>query len=86
MQLTLSLTRAARLFPDHTATVFEDRTRNWREVEARVARLGAGLRELGVQTGDRVAVLAHSSDRFFEATFAILFAGGIFTPFDRCSV
>ncbi|MCA0407064.1 MAG: long-chain fatty acid--CoA ligase [Proteobacteria bacterium] len=80
MQLTLSLTRAARLFPDHTATVFEDRTRNWREVEARVARLGAGLRELGVQTGDRVAVLAHSSDRFFEATFAILFAGGIFTP------
>lgn len=80
MQLTLSLTRAARLFGDRTATIFETRERSWREVENRISRLGAGLRACGVLDGDRVAVLAHSSDRFFEATFAILFAGGIFTP------
>jgi long-chain acyl-CoA synthetase len=80
MQLTLALTRAARLYPERIATVFGARRRTWRELHGRIARLGAALNGMGVQAGERVAVLAHSSDRFLEATFAILHAGGVFTP------
>lgn len=80
MQLTLGLTRAARLHPQREATVFGSRKRSWAELATRVARLGAALTALGVEAGDRVAVLAHSSDRFLEASFAILHAGAVFTP------
>lgn len=80
MQLTLGLTRAARLHPARDATVFGTRRRSWAELENRVARLGAALTGLGIMAGDRVAVLAHSSDHFLEAAFAILHAGGVFTP------
>lgn len=80
MQLTRSLVRARRLFPDRTCLIFGDRRWTYARHVERIARLAAGLKGLGVGPGDRVAILSHSSDRYIEAVFAILWAGGVLVP------
>ncbi|WP_432167038.1 acyl-CoA synthetase [Streptomyces sp. bgisy031] len=75
MQLTMSLHRALRAHPERVATVSGARTRTVAEVADRVARLAGGLKTLGVQEGDRVAVLSANSDRYHEAYFASWWAG-----------
>ncbi|WP_433798879.1 long-chain-fatty-acid--CoA ligase [Actinomycetospora sp. CA-084318] len=80
MYLTQGLHRAARETPDLAATVHGDRTRTWAESRDRVARLAAGLQELGVEPGDRVAVLALNSDRYHEILLGVPWAGGVVVP------
>lgn len=75
MRLTQGLARAAAVNPRGRATVHRGASRTWEEVAARVARLAAGLRGLGLDPGDRVGVLALNSDRHLETLFAIPFAG-----------
>lgn len=49
--------------------------RTWAETHQRVLGLAAGLRSLGLNAGDRVAVLSLNSARHLEAWFAIPEAG-----------
>jgi long-chain acyl-CoA synthetase len=65
---------------DKIATRFKDRERTWHAVQDRVARLAAGLHSLDVGEGDRVAVLALNSDRYFEFYFGTSWAGAVFVP------
>lgn len=81
MRITQGLVRALVTAPDRIATIDGDRQRTWREVGDRVARFAGGLQtQARMQTGDRVAILAHNCDLYFEAYFAILWAGGVLTP------
>ena len=80
MNLTHGLRRAATLQPDKPALVFGARTTAWRDFADRVARCAAGLRAIGLETGDRVAMLAQNSDRYLEYYFAVLWAGGVLVP------
>lgn len=80
MRLTQAIRRAASVNPDGPATIDGERIRTWREVQDRVARLASGLAGLGVKSGDRVAILAHNCDSYFEAYFGILWAGAVMTP------
>lgn len=80
MTLTLAVHRAARLKPDKRAVIYADRVWTWAAFADRVARLAGVLRRLGIEPGDRVAMLAHSSDRYLEFAFATLWAGGIAVP------
>lgn len=80
MQATQALTRAVQIRSRHIGTICGERTRTWGEIGDRVARLGAGLRSLGIRRGDRVAVLAHNSDRYIELFFAINWAGAVIVP------
>ncbi|WEK57984.1 MAG: AMP-binding protein [Candidatus Brevundimonas phytovorans] len=81
MRITQGLVRAVVTAADRTATIDGDRRRAWREVGDRVARLAGGLRtQAALQTGDRVAVLAHNCDVYFETYFGVLWAGGALTP------
>lgn len=52
----------------------------WAELDDHVGRLASGLVELGLQRGDRLAVLADAHPRVFEIQFACFRAGLIFTP------
>ncbi|HYF16990.1 MAG TPA: long-chain-fatty-acid--CoA ligase [Ramlibacter sp.] len=79
-RLTQSLQRAAQVNPRGTATVCGGRRRTWREAQGRVARAAAGLRRLGVADGARVGLLALNSDRYFEAYYAVPWAGGVLLP------
>lgn len=80
LQLTQGIRRSADLFPERPATIAGDRQTNWGQTRDRVARLAAGLRDLGAQPGDRIAVLALNSDLYIEAYYAILWAGCVGVP------
>lgn len=80
MELTQALRRAAQIKPHETALIFRDRAWTWRAYQERVAKLASALRGLGLGEGDRVAILAHSSDRYIEAFLGPLWAGGAIAP------
>ena len=80
MYLTQALRRAIQIRGNEVATIGAGRERTWPEVGARVARLAGALQSLGVQSGDRVAILALNSDRYLEYMFAVPWAGGVFVP------
>src|SRR4030095_4041532 len=80
MQGTRFLTQAVACKPHGTATIYRDRRRSWTEVGARVPRLAAALRGLGIADGAFVAALAMNSDRYVELFFAVPWAGGAFAP------
>jgi len=80
MYLIQGLRRAAQIRPREESTVFRQRRRAWSETADRVARVASGLREVGVRRGDRVAILALNSDRYFELMYAIPWIGAVMVP------
>jgi long-chain acyl-CoA synthetase len=80
MNITHGLRRALQINPNGLATVFGNRRRNWREIGERVPRLAAGLRLLGANPGDRVAILSLNSDRYMELYLATAWAGAVVVP------
>jgi acyl-CoA ligase (AMP-forming) (exosortase A-associated) len=66
--------------PDRPALTFKDVTLSYRELADRVARLAAGLRDLGVRRGDRVVVYAEKRIDTVVALLAISAAGAAFVP------
>ncbi len=71
------LGRAAEVYADAPALVHGARRLSYRELSERVARLTSALRGLGVDRGDRVAVLAPNTPAMVEAHFAVPAAGGL---------
>lgn len=80
MRVTQALVRAATVAAGRTATVDGARVRTWGEVRDRVARVAGALLLAGVNEGDRIAILANNSDRYFELFYAVLWAGGVLVP------
>jgi len=74
------LARAAELYPNDLATIDGERQRTWRQVRDRVARVASGLVANGLKSGDRVCLLGYNSDHYFEALFAVSWAGAIVVP------
>lgn len=77
---------AARKYADRPAlSVKPGGSKTWQmltygEVEGRVRRLARGLRALGIERGDRVAVLSENRPEWVIADLAILAAGGVSVP------
>ena len=80
MRVTQPLQRNLQQIPDAIATIDGDRTHTWGAFVERVARLAGGLQSLGLETGDRVAVIGLNSDRHMEVFFAVPWAGGVLVP------
>jgi acyl-CoA synthetase (AMP-forming)/AMP-acid ligase II len=78
--LTSFLQSNARATPHAPATIFLDRRRSWGEMGDRVSRLASGIRSLGAEAGDRVAILALNSDRYLEYYFGVWWSGAAVTP------
>lgn len=68
---------------DAPASVFEGRVRTWSAVLDRAARIAAGLRAMGVEPGDRVAVLSSNSDDYLTLYLAIPWAGAVLAPLNN---
>ncbi|MFZ3118118.1 MAG: long-chain-fatty-acid--CoA ligase [Variovorax sp.] len=80
MYLTQGLRRAAQQTPNAVASVFQGRERTFAQLIDRVARIGGMLRQLGVQPGDRVGMLALNSDWYLEYYPGVYWAGGVVNP------
>jgi long-chain acyl-CoA synthetase len=74
------LEHARRLHAGRVAVIDGDRRVSCAELSERALRLAAGLQRLGVEPGDRVALLSANSHRYVEAYFGIPSAGMIFVP------
>ena len=80
MAMTQPLRAAVASTPARVATRIDGRDQTWAEVEANVSRLAAALHALGLQVGDRAAILALNSDRYSEFQWATWWAGGCIVP------
>jgi fatty-acyl-CoA synthase len=72
--------RRRRLSPAHVAFVHGDTRRTYAELDRRTRHLGAALRDLGVERGDRVAYLGPNDPTLLETLFATTAVGGAFVP------
>jgi len=70
----------ARRYPDKAALIMGDTVCTYRELDARSNRLAHALVALGVQPGDRVALLAYNSIDFAVVTQGAAKCGAILTP------
>ena len=66
--------------PERKALLFEDRTWTYSELSADIDAVAAGLRELGVEAGDRIAYLGPNRPALLRSFFAAALLGAIFVP------
>ena len=71
MRISSIVQRAAQINARGLASNFQDRRRDWSQFRTRIARLASGLQGIGVNNGDRVAMLSLNSDRYLEYFFAV---------------
>ena len=66
--------------PDRPAIVFEDATTTYEQLQARSSKLANALTDMGIQKGDKVAMMEVNSPNFIETYFACAKIGAIFVP------
>jgi long-chain acyl-CoA synthetase len=70
----------AQNYPDRLAVVFRERRFTWREWNARMNQLAHALTALGLQAGDKVAVLLNNSNEVVELVGAVSKVGMVAVP------
>ncbi|MEA2178106.1 MAG: hypothetical protein QOG77_1403, partial [Solirubrobacteraceae bacterium] len=78
--LSDDLRASAARSADRTAVVYGDRRLTYAELDRAVDGFAAGLRQLGVRRGDRVAVVLANGVESAIAIYGALRAGAAFTP------
>jgi acyl-CoA synthetase (AMP-forming)/AMP-acid ligase II len=71
------VSEAAARNPDGEALVCGQRRMTWREVERQSAQIAAGLRKMGVRSGDRIALLLGNRIEFVLAMFGAAHLGAV---------
>jgi long-chain acyl-CoA synthetase len=80
VNLAALLTESARRYATQTALRYDGRSETYAALESRAARSATRLRELGVETGDRVAVRLPNGPDFVAVWFGALRLGAIVVP------
>lgn len=80
MYLTQSLHRRVQAMPAAPLTIYKGRTTTNAQALDLVSRYAGGLKRLGLQSDDRVAVLDVNTDHFAHASLAIAWADGVIVP------
>jgi len=81
MYLTQALRRSVQIAGDQIATINGDRHQTYTELLDRVQRLAGAIRNtLKLADGARGAILALNSDRYYEFSYAMPWAGCVFVP------
>jgi long-chain acyl-CoA synthetase len=76
------LSESARNWPDRPALLFKGASISYSQLEQESDSLAAGLVEIGVKRGDRVALCLPNCPQFMIAEFAAWKAGAIVCPFN----
>ena len=80
MNTTEVLTIAGAIVPDRTAIIFEGQRFTYEQLQERVNRLANALSDLGVGSGDRVAIMQVNCHQLIESYFAAAKLDAIFVP------
>ena len=80
MNTTEFLTISAAIVPDRLATIFEGERITYDELQTRANRLTNALGSLGVEAGDRVAMLQVNCNQYVEAYFATAKLDAVYVP------
>lgn len=71
------IARAAEVYGDRLAILHGPLRQNWHDTYRRACRLASGLRRLGVERGDTVAVMLPNTPAMVEAHFGVPMAGAV---------
>ncbi len=80
MNLADLLRESAGRTPEKAAILFQGQPIKYAELDREADRVAAGLAALGVNPGDRVAVLVHNVPHFIYAFYGLLRAGAVMVP------
>ncbi len=80
MNLAHILTQNARRHGNRPGFIWADRTWTWKEIEAEVSALAAGMAARGIGKGDRVLVHSKNCDEMFWSMFATFKIGAVWVP------
>jgi len=80
MNLLSGLRRVVQVYGDDPAIYTSGRMLTYREFYERILQAGAALRELGIEKGDRLAVLMLNSPRYLELYYATAAIGAAIVP------
>ena len=80
MNTTEFLTITSAICPDRVAIAFEGKKFTFAELNERANKLADALAKLGIQKGDRLAILQVNCNQYIEAYFATAKLGGIYVP------
>jgi len=80
MIITEFLDLSAMLVSERTAIAFEGKRYSYAQLKERVNRLADSLNRLGLEKGERAAILEVNCNEYVEACFATVKVGGIFAP------
>ena len=80
MNTTDFLSIANAICPERDCTVFESKRQTYTQTNERINRLANALAELGVEKGDRIAVLQVNCPQYLESYFAGAKLGAIMVP------
>lgn len=75
MNLSMLLTKTARIFPEKAALIHGERQVTYARFNARANRLANALGRLGLRQGDNVAILQYNYPETFESLFACFKCG-----------
>ncbi|RLL41792.1 long-chain-fatty-acid--CoA ligase [Oceanobacillus piezotolerans] len=78
--LTDFLDRAVKLYGDKTAVIDDEKVVTYSELNERVNRLSHGLKELRVEKGDKVAILAPNTLEMLEGFYGAFQLGAVTVP------
>jgi long-chain acyl-CoA synthetase len=74
------LRRNKKIYADDEAVVFEEKRFTFREFGERIDRCSNALIQLGMEKGERIAVLSENCSQYLELYFGITNAGGVIVP------
>jgi acyl-CoA synthetase (AMP-forming)/AMP-acid ligase II len=82
MHIGVKLAQLARWHPDRPAIVDDRGACSFGQFHARITRLGNALHGIGLNRGDRVALLIPDSREYLEADYGVMAAGFVRVPID----
>lgn len=80
MNTTECLEIASLIAPDRLAVVFENHRLTYETIVERINRLATALISLGIQKGDRVAIIQVNTNEHIETYFAVAKLDAVFVP------
>jgi carnitine-CoA ligase len=80
MNLATLADQCAERYGDRVLAIFDDDTVTYAQLPERAGHVAAGLKDLGVAPGDRVAIMMGNRSEFLYAWFGILKLGAIEVP------